>query len=141
MAQRTLSYTVVAAPIDGFVLDRPVDVGAYVATTTKIATIVRTNPLWIRIDIPEQAVPQIKNGQSVSLTTSSFADRSFSGRVARISPNVSAASRTLTVEAQIDNDGRALTPGQFRTVRILLPQSSPSVLVPHQERRSNSRAT
>ncbi len=141
MAQRTLSYTVVAAPIDGFVLDRPVDLGAYVSTTTKIATIVRTNPLWIRIDVPEQAVPQIKNGQSVSLTTSSFADRSFSGRVARISPNVSATSRTLTVEAQIDNGGGALKPGQFGTVRILLPQSSPAVLVPQRALRTISGAT
>jgi multidrug efflux pump subunit AcrA (membrane-fusion protein) len=141
MAQRTLSYTTVAAPIDGFVLDRPVDLGAYVSTTTKIATIVRTNPLWIRIDIPEQAVPQIKNGQSVSLTTSSFADRSFSGRVARISPNVSATSRTLTVEAQIDNGGGALKPGQFGTVRILLPQSSPAVLVPQRALRTISGAT
>jgi len=141
MAQRTLSYTVVAAPIDGFVLDRPVDLGAYVSTTTKIATIVRTNPLWIRIDIPEQAVPQIKNGQSISLTTSSFADRSFSGRVARISPNVSATSRTLTVEAQIDNGGGALKPGQFGTVRILLPQSSLAVLVPLRALRTISGAT
>ena len=141
MAQRTLSYTVVAAPIDGFVLDRPVDLGAYVSTTTKIATIVRTNPLWIRIDVPEQAVPQIKLGQSVSLTTSSFADRSFSGRVARISPNVSAISRTLTVEAQIDNGGGALKPGQFGTVRILLPQSSPAVLVPQRALRTISGAT
>jgi len=141
MAQRTLSYTVVAAPIDGFVLDRPVDLGAYVSTTTKIATIVRTNPLWIRIDVPEQAVPQIKLGQSVSLTTSSFADRSFSGRVARISPNVSATSRTLTVEAQIDNGGGALKPGQFGTVRILLPQSSPAVLVPQRALRTISGAT
>ncbi|PYS87596.1 MAG: hypothetical protein DMF70_00190 [Acidobacteria bacterium] len=141
MAQRTLSYTVVAAPIAGFVLDRPVDLGAYVSTTTKIATIVRTNPLWIRIDVPEQAVPQIKNGQSVSLTTSSFADRSFSGRVARISPNVSATSRTLTVEAQIDNGGGALKPGQFGTVRILLPQSSPAVLVPQRALRTISGAT
>src|SRR5437762_7927029 len=141
MAQRTLSYTVVAAPINGFVLDRPVDLGAYVSTTTKIATIVRTSPLWIRIDVPEQAVPQIKNGQSVSLTTSSFADRSFSGRVARISPNVSATSRTLTVEAQIDNGGGALKPGQFGTVRILLPQSSPAVLVTQRALRTISGAT
>src|SRR6184192_3398317 len=141
MAQRTLSYTVVAAPINGFVLDRPVDLGAYVSTTTKIATIVRTSPLWIRIDVPEQAVPQIKNGQSVSLTTSSFADRSFSGRVARISPNVSATSRTLTVEAQINNRGGALKPGQFATVRILLPQSEAAVLVPQRALRTISGAT
>jgi len=141
MAQRTLSYTVVAAPIDGFVLERPVDVGAYVSTTTKIATIVRTNPLWIRIDVPEQAVPQIRNGQPVSLTTSSFADRSFSGHIARISPNVSATSRTLTVEAEIDNRSGTLKPGQFGTVRILLPQSQSAVLVPQRALRTISGAT
>src|SRR5437660_10459823 len=123
LARRNLSYTVVKAPIDGYVLERPVDVGTYVSTTTKVATIVRTNPLWIRIDVPEQAVPQIKNGQSVSLTTSAWPDRSFSGHIARVSPNVTVASRTLTVEAEIDNSSGALKPGQFGTVRILLPQT------------------
>src|SRR6266705_2554744 len=141
MAQRTLSYTVVAAPIDGFVLDRPVDLGAYVSTTTKIATIVKTNPLWMRIDVPEQAVPQIKNGQSVSLTTSSFPDRSFSGHIARVSPNVSATSRTLTVEAEIDNGSGMLKPGQFATVRVLLPQSVSAVLVPQRALRTISGST
>ena len=141
LAKRNLSYTVVTAPIDGHVLDRPVDVGTYVSTTTKVATIVKTNPLWIRIDVPEQAVPQIKNGQSVSLATSSWPDRSFSGRVARISPNVSATSRTLTVEAEIDNGSGALKPGQFGTVRILLPQTEAAVLVPQRALRTISGAT
>jgi len=140
LARRTLSYTVVTAPIDGYVLDRPVDVGTYVSTTTKIATIVKTNPLWIRIDVPEQSIPQIKNGQSVSLATSSFPDRSFSGRIARVSPNVTASSRTLTVEAEIDNGSGALKPGQFGTVRILLPQSEAAVLVPQRALRAISGA-
>jgi len=140
LARRTLSYTVVTAPIGGYVLERPVDVGTYVSTTTKVATIVKTNPLWIRIDIPEQAVQQIKTGQSVSLSTTSWPDRKFSGRVARISPNVSASSRTLTVEAEIDNRGGALKPGQFATVRILLPQSEAAVLVPQRALRTISGA-
>ena len=141
LARRNLSYTVVKAPIDGYVLERPVDVGTYVSTTTKVATIVRTNPLWIRIDVPEQAVPQIKNGQSVSLTTSAWPDRSFSGHIARVSPNVTVASRTLTVEAEIDNSSGALKPGQFGTVRILLPQTEAAVLVPQRALRTISGAT
>src|SRR2546427_11284949 len=141
LARPTLSATVVSAPIGGYVLDRPVDVGAYVSTTTKVATIVKTSPLWIRIDIPEQAVQQIKTGQSVSLSTTSWPDRTFSGRVARISPNVSASSRTLTVEAEIDNHGGALKPGQFATVRVLLPQSEAAVLVPQRALRTISGAT
>jgi multidrug efflux pump subunit AcrA (membrane-fusion protein) len=130
LARRALTYTVVGSPIDGFVADRPVDLGEYVTTTTKVATVVRTNPLRVRIDIPEQSISEVKVGESVSVTTSAWPDRSFSGRIARISPNVTATSRTLTVEAEIENSSGALKPGQFATVRILLPRSEPAVLVP-----------
>ena len=50
--------------------------------------------------------------------------------MARIAPNVSAQSRTLTVEAEIDNRSGALKPGQFATVRILQERQEPAVLVP-----------
>jgi multidrug efflux pump subunit AcrA (membrane-fusion protein) len=130
LARRALAYTIIAAPIDGFVADRPVDIGEYVTTTTKVATIVRTNPLRVRIDIPEQSIPDVKVSESVSVTTSAWPDRTFSGRIARLSPNVSATSRTLTVEAEIENGSGALKPGQFATIRILLPRSEPAVLVP-----------
>ncbi len=130
LARRSLSYTVVASPIDGFVAERPVDLGEYVTTTTKVATVVRTNPLRVKIDVPEQAIQQVTQGASVSVTTSAWPDRSFSGRIARLSPNVTPTSRTLTVEAEIDNSSGALKPGQFATIRILLPRSEPATLVP-----------
>src|SRR5262249_46732916 len=96
----------------------------------KVATVVRTNPLRIRIDIPEQAIREVQVGLSVSITTSAWPDKNFSGRVARIAPNVSAQSRTLTVEAEIENSSNSLKPGQFATVRILQARSEPAVLVP-----------
>jgi RND family efflux transporter MFP subunit len=129
---------VIAAPIDGFVADRPVDVGEYLATTTKVATIVRTNPLRMKINIPEQSIPEVKVGESVSLTTSAWPDRSFNGHIARVSPSVEASSRTLTVEAEIENSSGALKPGQFATVRILLPRSDAAVLVPARAVRTES---
>ena len=129
-AQKAVRDVVVYAPISGFVSERPADVGEYVSTSSKVATIVRTNPLRVRIDIPEQAISSIAPGQSVSVTVSAYPDRAFAGRVARISPNVSAQSRTLTVEAEIENGENLLKPGQFATIRILLPQTDPAVLVP-----------
>ena len=72
----------------------------------------------------------MKTGESVSLTTSAWPDRSFNGHIARISPNVTPASRTLQVEAEIENSSGALKPGQFATVRILLPRTEPAILVP-----------
>lgn len=130
LARKNLSYVNIVAPIDGFVAERTADLGEYVSPQQKVATIVRTNPLRIRIDIPEHAIPEVRVGQSVSVTTSAWPDRNFSGRVARIAPNVSATSRTLTVEAEIDNSGGALKPGQFATVRILQERTETAVLVP-----------
>jgi multidrug efflux pump subunit AcrA (membrane-fusion protein) len=130
LARKNLSYSVIPAPIDGFVAERTADLGEYVSPQQKVATIVRTNPLRIKIDIPEQAIPEVKVGQSVSVTTSAWPDKNFAGRVARIAPNVSAQSRTLSVEAEIDNGSGALKPGQFATVRILQERAEPAVLVP-----------
>ena len=129
-ARKAIADAVVVAPIAGFVSDRPADVGEYVTPSSKIATLVRTNPLRMRIDIPEQAVSNIQVGQSVSVTVSTYPDRTFSGRVHHISPSVTPNSRTLTVEAEVENGDNLLKPGQFATVRVLLPQSDPAVLVP-----------
>ena len=138
LARRNLSYALVFSPIDGFVSERTADLGEYVSTTQKVATIVRINPLRVRIDIPEQAIPAISVGQSVSVTTSAWPDKNFSGRIARVSPNVTPASRTLTVEAEVENSSGALKPGQFATVRILQSRAQPAVLVPARSVRTES---
>lgn len=141
LAKRNANYSVVTAPIAGYVSERTADVGEYVSPQQKVASIVNLNPLRVRIDIPEQAIPRVHVGESVSVTVSAYADRSFAGHLARISPNVTASSRTLTVEAEVDNPNGELKPGQFATVRILLPQSEPAVLVPQRALRQISGAT
>lgn len=129
-AEKGVRDVTVYAPISGYVADRPADVGEYVSTSSKVATVVRTNPLRVRIDIPEQAISTVRPGQSVSVSVSTYPDRAFAGRVARVSPNVSSTSRTLTVEAEVDNGENLLKPGQFATIRVLMPQTDPAVLVP-----------
>ena len=130
LARKSLSYSTIPAPIDGFVAERTADLGEYVSPQQKVATIVKINPLRIRIDIPEQAIPEVRVGQAVSMSTSAWPDKNFSGRVARIAPSVSATSRTLTVEAEIENSSGLLKPGQFATVRILQARAAPAVLIP-----------
>ena len=141
LAKRNLNYTVVVSPMAGYVSDRTADVGEYVSPQQKVATIVNLNPLRVRIDIPEQAIPRVHVGESVSVTVAAYTDRSFAGHIARVSPSVSATSRTLTVEAEVDNPRGELKPGQFATVRILLPQSEPAVLVPQRAVRTISGAS
>jgi RND family efflux transporter MFP subunit len=137
-ARRNLSYAVVFSPINGYVSDRPADLGEYVSPSSKVATVVKTNPLRVRIDIPEQAISAIQVGQSVSVNVSAYPDRNFGGRVHHVAPSVTPNSRTMTVEAEVENGDGLLKPGQFATVRILQPQTSPAVLVPLRAVRAES---
>ncbi|MDT4897830.1 MAG: hypothetical protein QOH25_2907 [Acidobacteriota bacterium] len=137
-ARRNITYALVYSPINGYVAERPADLGEYVSPATKVATVVSTNPLRVRIDIPEQALSAIQMGQSVSVNVSAYPDRNFSGRVHHVSPSVTPNSRTMTVEAVVENGDGLLKPGQFATVRILQPQTAQAVLVPLRSIRAES---
>jgi RND family efflux transporter MFP subunit len=129
-AQKAIADATVYAPISGFISERTADVGEFASTSSKIATILRTSVLRLRIDVPEQSVGQIKNGQAISLQTSAYPDRNFAGTVVRVSPNLNATSRTLIVEAEVENSSGLLKPGQFATVRITQSTPKPTVMIP-----------
>lgn len=132
-AQKAVDDTYVRAPISGYVSDKTADVGEYIspsAPNTKIATIVRTSVLRLRIDVPEQSVGKVATGQSISLQVSAYPDRNFAGTVVRMSPSVNATARTLVVEAEVPNSEGILKPGQFATVRITQSKPEPAVMIP-----------
>jgi len=129
-ARKAIGDATIYAPISGYVSERVADVGEFAATSAKIATILRTSVLRLRIDVPEQSIGQIAGGQSISLQTSAYPDRNFSGTVTRISPNINATSRVLVVEAEVENTGGLLKPGQFATVRITQPKPAQAIMIP-----------
>jgi RND family efflux transporter MFP subunit len=132
-AQKGVSDNAVLSPISGYVSERTADLGEYISPNTpnsKIATIVRTSVLRMKIDIPEQSVGKVATGQSISLQTSAYPDRNFAGTVVRMSPSVNAEARTMTVEAQVANVDGLLKPGQFATVRITQSKPEPAVMIP-----------
>jgi RND family efflux transporter MFP subunit len=139
-AQKALKDTNVLAPISGYVSERVADPGEYVspsAPNTKVATILRTSPLRMKIDVPEQSIGKVKVGQSISLQTSAYPDRNFAGTVARVSPNLNVAARTLTVEAEVANSEGLLKPGQFATVRITQSTPENAVMIPAEAVRTD----
>ncbi|MEQ1921718.1 MAG: efflux RND transporter periplasmic adaptor subunit [Pyrinomonadaceae bacterium] len=132
-AQKSLTDTVIYAPISGYVSERTADPGEYLspqAPNTKIGTIVRTSPLRLKIDVPEASIGKVAVGQGISLQTSAYPDRNFAGTVARILPNLNVAARTLTVEAEVANGDGLLKPGQFATVRITQSKPENAVMIP-----------
>jgi RND family efflux transporter MFP subunit len=132
-ARKAITDTAIYSPISGYVLERVADVGEFISPNTpnsKVATIVRTSPLRLRIDVPEQSIGKVSIGEGISLQTSAYPDRNFAGTVVRILPGLNVTARTLTVEAEVPNTDGLLKPGQFATVRITQQQPENAVMVP-----------
>lgn len=132
-ARKAVSDNVILSPLSGYVSERNADVGEYISPNqpnAKLITIVRTAVLRLRIDIPEQSIGKVSIGQGVSAQVSAYPDRNFAGTIVRILPGLDPQSRTLKVEAEVENIGGMLKPGQFATVRITQSKPAPAVMIP-----------
>jgi membrane fusion protein (multidrug efflux system) len=130
LARKAHTDTVVRAPFDGIVAQRVVSVGNYVNKGTKVAVVVRVDPMRVQLTIPEQFVSTIGVGQTVAFVVDAYPGRSFEGRVRYISPALEANQRALTVEAVVANPSAELKPGLFATARIEQAARTPAILVP-----------
>ncbi len=130
IAEQAVADTVVRAPFSGFISERPVAVGEAVTSATSLATLLRTNPIKIQIQIAEADVPAIGIGRNVSIEVPAYRERRFSGTVTAINPAVDAASRSAIVEASIANGDNALRPGMFGTARITREGGTTGIFVP-----------
>jgi RND family efflux transporter MFP subunit len=130
LAKKALADTVVKAPFAGVVGQRLVSVGDYVQRGTKVASVMRTNPLRVQLTVPEQYSTGIAVGRSVSFEVDASPGQKFTGQVRYVSPALEANSRTLVVEAVVPNDSGALKPGAFATALIEQANRSPGVLTP-----------
>jgi len=139
-AEQAVADTVVRAPFSGYVSTRSVAPGEYVSSATPIATIVRTNPIKVQIQVAEADVPYIGIGRGVSIQVDAYKDRTFGGAVTAVNPSIDPTSRSAIVEAQIENGDNALRSGMFATVKITREGGTLGVFVP-KEAVLNDQAT
>lgn len=130
LAQKAMADTAVTAPFSGLVAERLVSVGDYVTRGTRVATIVRIDPLRVELTVPEQAVSLVQVGQAVRLTVDAYPGEVFDATIRFVSPALRTDQRALTVEAVTANPDGRLKPGFFATAAIRQPASAPAMLVP-----------
>ncbi|MBW8865715.1 MAG: efflux RND transporter periplasmic adaptor subunit [Acidobacteria bacterium] len=118
LADRQLRDTEIRAPFDGYVEKRLVNLGELVKTQMPVMSVVRIDPLKVVAEIPEKLAPWIHQGQPVELHVDAFPDKTFTGKVSRISPAVNTSTRAFPFEALAPNQDGVLKPGTFARVHI-----------------------
>jgi membrane fusion protein (multidrug efflux system) len=85
---------------------------------TKVVTLVRIDPLRLSLTVPQQSVGFVQPGQTVRFKVDSFPDRKFEAKVRYIAPVVTNDTRSLLVEALVENPEGELHPGMFATAEL-----------------------
>jgi multidrug efflux pump subunit AcrA (membrane-fusion protein) len=130
IAQKAVADATIRAPYAGYISNRPIAVGEYVTPAAIIATVLRTNPIKLQLQVPEAEVPFITPGMGVSLEVDAHRERKFAGRVTAVNPAIDPVSRAATVEAAVENGDNSLRAGMFATARIVRQGGSRAVYVP-----------
>ncbi|MGH6899359.1 MAG: efflux RND transporter periplasmic adaptor subunit [Geminicoccaceae bacterium] len=130
-ARKQLTDRTVRAPFPGVVGIREVDVGARVDDETVLTTLDDLTEVEIEFSVPEIYFGRVREGQTVSATSSAFPGRTFTGRIATIDTRIEQVSRAFRVRAVIPNPDLALPAGMFMHVEVVL-EERPAVLIPEE---------
>jgi HlyD family secretion protein len=137
--QEQLSYTDIVSPIDGIVLSRDVEVGDAVSSilvlgssATLVMTIGDTSQVYVKGKVDEADIGRVYLGQPSRIKVESFKDKTFNGKVTKISPmgvekdNVT----TFEVRVSIDNPGGELKAEMTANAEIILDEHKNVLQIP-----------
>lgn len=125
-----LNKMVLKAPFNGVVGKSNVGIGDYVNTGQELVKLTDISHYRIEYNLPEKYIASIAPNQTVSITTASYPDKIFNGKVSFISPTINTDSRTLFVYADIPNDQKLLAAGMFVDVSHSLGSDEKILMIP-----------
>ncbi|AML49109.1 efflux transporter periplasmic adaptor subunit [Coxiella burnetii] len=127
-----LNEKVVNAPFSGVLGAFQVQVGDYVKAGDPLVTLVNTSQLRADFQVPENFLPELKQGQLVTITTGTCPQKTFYGTVSFISPMVSSDTRSISIQALVPNDKELLSPGMFVHVSQQISVAKNAPVIPEE---------
>ena len=131
-----LGYSVITAPIDGMVIGIPTPAGQTVAqgisTPQVIMTIADMSKMQIKVLVDESDIGKIKMGQTVSFSVDSYTDKTFTGKVTKISRSATTSSNVVYYPVYVDVDAteNLLYPTMTARVTINIGERKNTLVVP-----------
>lgn len=128
-------FTRIVAPFDGVITSRTYDTGALISGTDgapgrELFRIAQTDIVRVNVSVPQRGAAAVVIGRPADIEIASFPGRTFRGTIARTAGAIDPASRTLRVEVDVPNEAGDLLPGMYATVKLSLPVTRPSLIVP-----------
>lgn len=115
-AEEALERTNITAPFGGRIETLTLDEGEYISAGSEIGRIVDNRPLTVALQVPQQALGRIRNGQQARVSFITGEERD--GRVTFVGTSASAETRTFLAEIEVQNADGAIPAGISAEIRI-----------------------
>jgi len=93
-------------------------------------TISDLHEVWATANVYETDISKIKIGSEAEISTLSYPDKKFSGKVERISNILNPENNVMTVKIRLSNPDYTLKPGMFANISILFPETEKKLVIP-----------
>src|ERR1700688_4072682 len=137
--EEQLGYTTIESPLDGIVLSRDVEIGDAVSsilvlgsTATLVMTLGDTSEVYVKGKVDESDIGKVYLSQPARIKVESFKDKTFTGKVTKISPmgvekdNVT----TFEVRVSINNPEGVLKAMMTANAEIILDEHKGVLQIP-----------
>jgi membrane fusion protein, multidrug efflux system len=126
------SFERVTAPFAGTITARGTDVGQLVSSgsTKELFRLMQIGTLRVFVRVPQAAAQGVTPGQMAELTIPELPGRVFPAKVVRTSGAMSADSRTLLAELEVDNSRGEILAGTYVQVRLKEDKVAPALTLP-----------
>ena len=120
----------IRAPFAGIAGIREVNPGQMVQPGDKLLTLQALDRVYVDFALPQQQLSDVTVGLPVLVTTDAIEGREFEGKLTAINSAVDPATRTVALQATLDNPDRVLRAGMFARARVVLPAKQLTLYIP-----------
>lgn len=120
----------VKSPLSGTVGRLYLDKGSTISLETPVALIARMDKVKVEFSIPEKDMMKVYKEQQARVKVDAYRNRTFNGKVTRLSPVVDPVTRSAYTEVTLSNPDHSLKPGMFAEIDIVVVSSKGAVVVP-----------
>ncbi|MDR4987994.1 MAG: efflux RND transporter periplasmic adaptor subunit [Bacteroidales bacterium] len=129
LLEARIAETEVRAPFDGIVGLRYISEGNFASPNTRMARLIKTQPLKLEFSIPERYAGSVSTGFPVQFRVDGFLEPK-QAEVYAVDPLVDDRTRTFRLRALYDNAGNELNPGRFASVNLQLSEIDDAIAIP-----------
>ena len=120
------------SPISGFIVEKKANTGSFIRSDMgdNLFTISDLKDVWINANVFEDDISKIKEGYDVDVNTLAYPNKTFKGRIDKLSEVLDPTTKTMKVRVKLNNPDGLLKPSMFAKVVVSNEEKEKALCLP-----------